>query len=155
MRLATGFACLLCFALFAAPALAADTSPVGTWQQVDDDTGEITSIIKITKNHDELTGTVVKVVHQSPEQIARDGKPPICTQCSGKRHNQPVEGMVIMWGVSQHGDHWSGGHILDPANGKTYKVKLTLADHGQHLKVRGYVGMSLFGRTQVWRRAAE
>lgn len=155
MRIATRLVCLACLSMLALPALAASTSPVGTWQQVDDDTGKVTSIIKITEASGELQGTVLKVLNMSPEQIARDGNPPICTQCDGKRHNQPIEGMVIMWGLTKDGDEWNGGHVLDPSSGKVYKVKLNLVDGGQKLKVRGYMGFSLFGRTQVWHRVAE
>src|SRR5699024_10738592 len=113
---------------------------------------KVTSIIRIDENDGILTGTVLKVMNRSPEAIARDGTPPLCTQCKGKRQNQPIEGMVVMWGLRRDGDEWNGGHVLDPNSGKIYKVKLHLLDHGRKLKVRGYVGLSLFGRTQVWRR---
>jgi len=155
MRIAARLACLLCLSWLALPALAASTSPVGTWRQVDDDTGKVTSIIKITEVNGELQGTVLKVMNMSPETIARDGNPPICTQCDGKRHNQPIEGMTIMWGLTKDDGAWSGGHILDPSKGKIYKVKLTLIDNGRKLKVRGYVGFSWIGRTQVWQREGE
>lgn len=153
-------AALLCLVPLTMPALATGTvpgsaSPVGTWNQIDDHTGKITSVIRISEHDGVLTGTVLKVMNMTPKQIARDGNPPICTQCSGKRHNQPIDGMVIMWGVTRDGDEWNGGHVLDPTSGKIYKVKLNLADHGQKLKVRGYVGFSLFGRTQVWKRVNE
>ncbi len=159
MRHAMRLACLICLCALAWPGVAAAqgagaaATPVGTWQQVDDNTGKITSIIEISRADDgTLTAKVLKVMNRSPEDIARDGTPPICTQCKGKRHNQPVIGMVIMSGVRKDGDQWDGGHIMDPHNGKTYKVKLSLEDHGQKLKVRGYIGLSLFGRTQVWQR---
>lgn len=57
-----------------------------------------------------------------------------------------------MWGVKKQGIIWDGGSILDPQNGKTYNVKLTLADDGKKLEVRGYMGVSLLGRTQTWQR---
>jgi len=63
--------------------------------------------------------------------------------------------MTIMWGVKKDGDHWDGGKILDPNNGKTYKVKLTPKDNGQKLDVRGYIGMPLLGRTQTWIRKTD
>lgn len=151
MRHIAQVACLLCLSWFAMPALAAD-SPVGTWNQVDDDSGKVTSVIRITENEGTLSGTVLEVKNMTPEQIARDGQPPKCTQCEGERHNQPIEGMDIMWGLTRDGDHWEGGHIIDPSSGKVYKVKLSLTDQGQHLKVRGYIGFSLLGRTQVWQR---
>lgn len=146
--------CSLLFAgLFwlAIPAVAAD-SPVGTWNQVDDDSGKVTSVIRITRHGDELRGKVLAVRNMTQEQIDRDGKPPKCTQCEGQRHNEPIVGMTVLWGLTQHGSEWSGGHILDPAKGKVYKAKLELTDGGEHLEVRGYVGVSLFGRTQTWER---
>ena len=128
-------------------------TPVGTWKQVDDHSGKVTSILKITKKHDKLEAKVIKVVYLTPKQIARDGKNPRCTQCKDVRHNKPIQGMTVMWGVSKKSSTvWSGGHILDPNNGSTYRVKLTLKDHGQKLDVRGYIGFPLLGRTQTWTR---
>lgn len=139
---------LIAFALLlATAAYAANDTPVGTWTQVDDATGKPKSIIEITEQPD---GTLQGVVKQV--LFSEQGTHPICNKCEGERHNQPVEGMVIMWGVKQDGDVWGGGQILDPHNGKTYKVKLSLADNGQKLDVRGYIGMPLLGRTQTWIR---
>ena len=151
MRIAVLSAIFTLGLLFAAQAVAAETSPVGTWTQVDDETGKPKSIIEITKLND---GTLQGVVRQV--LFSDQGPHPICDKCEGERHNQPVEGMTIMWGVKQTGDNeWSGGQILDPAKGKTYKVKLSLDDHGQKLDVRGYIGMPMLGRTQTWSRRAE
>ncbi len=136
--------------LMAAHAYAADDTPVGTWTQVDDATGKPKSIITISQEPDgTLKGVVDKVL------FSDQGPNPICDKCEGDRHNQPVEGMTIMWGVRKDGDQWDGGQILDPSNGKTYKVKLTLEDNGRKLNVRGYVGFSLFGRTQTWVRKTD
>ena len=60
--------------------------------------------------------------------------------------------MTFVWGLTQKGDSWKGGTILDPNNGKEYKAKITLGDDGQTLEVRGYVGVAALGRTQVWQR---
>jgi len=135
-----------------ATAFAADDTPVGTWQQVDDATGKITSLIQITDAGGELQGKVLKVMNMTPAQIARDGEHPRCTRCSGERKDQPIEGMTVMWGVHKDGDAWDGGHILDPKSGKTYKVKLALKDGGGKLDVHGYIGFALLGRTQTWIR---
>jgi uncharacterized protein (DUF2147 family) len=139
---------LIAFALvLATAAYAANESPVGTWTQVDDATGKPKSIIEITEQPDgTLQGTVKQVL------FSDQGPHPICDKCEGERHNQPVEGMVIMWGVKKNGDQWDGGQILDPHNGKTYRVKLSLKDDGQKLDVRGYIGMPMLGRTQTWIR---
>jgi uncharacterized protein (DUF2147 family) len=138
--------------LGAGAALAANDTPVGTWKQVDDVTGKPTSFIQITDNNGELQGKVLQVMNATPEDIARDGNPPKCTQCDGARKDQPIIGMTIMWGVTKDDSVWDGGKILDPKNGKTYKVKLSLTDGGQKLDVRGYIGFPLLGRSQVWER---
>ncbi|MBD8882244.1 DUF2147 domain-containing protein [Rhodanobacter sp. 7MK24] len=145
---------LACGLLLATGAVsAADLStPVGTWQQVDDVTGKPTSILQITESNGELQAKVLQVMNATPEDIARDGNPPKCTQCDGARKDQPIIGMTVMWGVTRDYDVWDGGRILDPKNGKTYKVKLTLKDGGQKLDVHGYIGFSLLGRSQVWKR---
>ena len=127
-------------------AWAANDTPVGTWQQVDDETGKVKSIIQITDNNGELQGKVLQVL------FSEDGPHPLCKKCDGERKDQPVEGMTIMWGVHQDGSTWDGGKILDPKSGTVYKVKLSLTDGGQKLDVHGYVGFSLLGRSQVWVR---
>ena len=76
----------------------------------------------------------------------------MCDACTGERHNQPVEGMVILWGVKQDGATWDDGRIVDPHNGKEYSVKLTPSDDGKSMEVRGYMGFSMLGRSQTWMR---
>ena len=133
--------------LLATAAYAANNTPVGTWTQVDDATGKPKSIIEITQQPDgTLQGTVKQVL------FSDQGTHPICKKCEGDRHDKPVVGMVIMWGVKKDGSAWDGGQVLDPDSGKIYKVKLSLEDNGQKLDVRGYIGWSLFGRTQTWLR---
>ncbi|MEI7037106.1 DUF2147 domain-containing protein [Fulvimonas yonginensis] len=132
--------------LASAAAFAADDTPVGTWKTIDDTTGKPKSIVQITEQNGELQGKVLQVL-QSDE-----GPHPLCRKCEGERKDQPVEGMVIMWGVHRDGDVWDGGRILDPHNGKTYKVKLSMLDNGNKLDVHGYIGFALLGRSQVWER---
>ena len=155
MKHAVRLALALGLLLGAGAVSAADTdtdTPVGTWKQVDDVSGKVKSIIQISESNGELQGKVLQVLNRSPEDIARDGEQPRCTQCGGARKDQPIEGMTIMWGVSKDGDVWDGGRILDPKNGKIYKVKLSLEDGGRKLDVHGYIGFSLLGRSQVWER---
>ena len=146
MRLAIRSAATAAALLVAAHAFAASDTPVGTWTQIDDETGKPKSIIEITEHDGTLQGVVKTVI------FSDQGTRPVCDKCEGARHNQPVEGMTIMWGVKQDGDVWDGGTILDPKYGKTYKVKLTLLDGGRKLDVHGYIGFALFGRSQVWVR---
>ena len=150
MRIALRSLLIAAALVLATAAYAAETTPVGTWTQVDDATGKPKSIIEITQQPDgTLQGTVRQVL------FSDQGTHPICDKCEGERHNQPVDGMVVMWGVKQDGEVWDGGRILDPNNGKTYKVKLSLADDGQKLDVRGYIGMPMLGRTQTWLRKVD
>ncbi|MHC1480443.1 DUF2147 domain-containing protein [Frateuria aurantia] len=149
-RLSSALAAAL---LLAGPVYAAQhDSPVGTWKTIDDETGKPRSIVEITEHDGELQAQVKQLLNLTPEEIRVDGEHPHCTRCDGERHNQPIEGMVIMWGVHKDGDSWDGGRVLDPKKGKTYKVTLKLADGGEKLDVRGYIGFSLLGRTQTWER---
>jgi uncharacterized protein (DUF2147 family) len=129
----------------AAPVLAA-TSPVGTWRTIDDKTHQPSSLVQITEQNGILEGKVIKVL------ATDDGPNPVCKACDGERKDKPVEGMTIMWGLKQDGDEWNGGQILDPKNGKIYKVKLSLDATGTTLDVHGYIGFSLIGRSQTWER---
>ena len=138
--------------LAAGSALAASDTPVGTWKTIDDETHQPKSIVEITENNGELQAHIVKLLNRSPEDIARDGAVALCKPCSGDRHDKPIEGMNIMWGVTRDDDVWDGGKILDPKSGKTYKVKLKLLDGGRKLDVHGYIGFALIGRSQVWER---
>lgn len=138
---------LLALALLAgAPAFAADNTPVGTWTTIDDATGKPKSIVQITEANGKLEGKVLEVLQSD------QGPHPVCKACDGERKDKPVEGMVILWDVAKDGDVWDGGRILDPKNGKTYKVKLSMLENGQKLDVHGYIGFAWLGRSQVWER---
>jgi uncharacterized protein (DUF2147 family) len=80
---------------------------------------------------------------------------PKCEKCEGSRRNQPVMGMTILWGLTKQGEEYQGGEILDPENGKVYRARIKLIDNGQKLDVRGFIGFSLFGRSQIWIREGE
>lgn len=133
-------------------ALAANDTPAGTWKTIDDATHQPKSIVEITEHDGVYEAKIVQLLNRSPADIARDGEVALCKSCDGERKDQPVIGMTIMWGVRKDGDVWDGGKILDPKNGKTYKVKLAMLDGGQKLDVHGYIGFSLLGRSQVWER---
>ncbi|MCV4777311.1 DUF2147 domain-containing protein, partial [Escherichia coli] len=79
----------------------------------------------------------------------------VCEKCSDDRKNQPIVGLTIIRNVKKNGDDaalWDGGDILDPNNGKVYRVRMKPVDGGRRLEVRGYIGAPLLGRTQVWQR---
>jgi uncharacterized protein (DUF2147 family) len=121
---------------------------VGLWKTFDERTGNLKSVLRIVEVDGELSGEVVETY--------REGDPePICVKCEGERQNQPIEGMEILWGFKKDGERWTGGHILDPNNGKNYKCHMELIENGSKLKVRGFIGISLIGRTQTWERTEE
>jgi uncharacterized protein (DUF2147 family) len=134
--------------LFATSALAQGPSAVGRWTTIDDETKKPKSVITIYEEGGKLFGKIEKLFREPNEE-----QNPLCDKCEGALKNQPILGMVILRNLEKDGDAWSGGTILDPANGKTYKCKIAVEDGGKKLKVRGYIGMALIGRTQYWVRA--
>jgi uncharacterized protein (DUF2147 family) len=133
--------------LSAQSAFAADLSPVGRWRTIDDKTGEQTGVVDIVQSGDELTGRVIKI-------IPKPGDPadPVCKKCDGPERDQRIVGMMILKGFKRDGDEWDGGTILDPRSGNVYSSELRLDDGGKKLLVRGYIGISLIGRTATWIR---
>jgi uncharacterized protein (DUF2147 family) len=125
----------------------AQATPAGLWRTVDDDGKTEKSQVRITESGGVFTGKVEKVADASKA----DAK---CTECTDERKDKPIVGMVMLRNVKAAADGtWEGGEILDPNNGKTYKVRLKPIDGGSKLEVRGYVGTPLLGRTQTWLRA--
>ncbi len=139
--------CLLVVTLAAVPAFAQSASPAGLWKTVDDATKQEKSLIRIQESGGVFTGTLVKLLGPGASTDAR------CTRCSDARKDQPIVGLTLITGVTRDAEGvWAGGEILDPGNGKTYRVRLTLDDGGKELRVRGYLGVPLLGRTQTWIR---
>ena len=140
----------LVFIALLLPALrlgAAEPSPVGLWKTIDDNSGQPRGLIRIREVNGRLEGTVEKGFPKPGET-----QPPKCDKCDGARRNQPVLGMTILWGLTKQGDEYQGGEILDPESGKIYRAKVKLIDNGKKLEVRGFIGVSLLGRSQIWLR---
>ena len=127
----------------------ANSSPVGLWKTIDDATGKPRSLIRISDKNGELIATIEKGL--LPSNSPND----VCDQCTGERKGKPLIGMVIMDGMKAKGDVFEGGHILDPDNGETYQCKIKLDSTGNKLEVRGFIGVSLLGRSQTWLREEE
>ena len=137
-------------ALCLASALAhAQATPAGLWKTIDDATKKEKSLVRITDNAGVYIGKIEKLLDPTAKQDA------VCDKCTDERKDKPILGMTIITGVKQSAsaaDIWDGGHILDPNDGKVYKVRLSPADGGKKLDVRGYIGMPMLGRTQPWLR---
>jgi len=131
---------------FMCNAFAANESPVGLWKTIDDKTGKPRSLIRISENNGEYTAVVEKGLRET------DTGETVCDKCTDERKGQRVIGMTVLKGMKYKGGSYEGGEILDPENGKTYKCKMKLDETGDKLEVRGYIGVSLFGRTQTWLR---
>jgi uncharacterized protein (DUF2147 family) len=145
MRLALALL-MLCFAAMAA---AADrTSPVGLWKTIDDKTQQPRSLVRIVEAAGVLEGRIEQLLNRQPD----DDPENLCRACKGDRKDRPVIGMKILWGLVKDGDVWEDGEILDPKNGKTYSCKLRVSADGSKMEVRGFIGLSLIGRSQTWIR---
>jgi uncharacterized protein (DUF2147 family) len=141
------FACAVILSLSAASALAQMT-PVGLWRTVSDTNGEVSSESRIVENAGMLSGRIERALGSSYKPGNK------CDVCKDDRKDQPIEGLEFIRGVTrvEGKDVWEGGTILDPDTGTVYKVKLTPVEGGKKLEVRGFIGVSLFGRTQTWTR---
>ena len=135
----------LALALAAGSAFAQAT-PAGTWKTIDDNTGKQKGEVTIVENNGVFTGKVTKILVPGDENKT-------CTKCTDDRKDQPIKGLTILTGLKADGNNnWDGGQILDPENGKVYSAKMSLSEDGQKLNVRGFLGISLLGRTQTWIR---
>ena len=124
----------------------AQMTPVGLWKTIDDDGKTEKSLVRIVEKGGVLSGVVEKLFDASKQ----DSK---CDQCTDERKDKLVLGMTVIRNVRQDADDkeiWSGGEILDPNNGKTYKTRLKPVDGGKTMQMRGYIGF--FYRTQIWHR---
>jgi uncharacterized protein (DUF2147 family) len=140
---------IACALAGAALSALAQTTPAGLWKTVDDGTKKEKSLVRIVETNGVFSGKVEKIIDPDAPKDAT------CKDCTDERKDKPVVGMTIIRNVKQSADDknvFEGGDILDPNNGKVYKVKLKLTDNGSKLDVRGYIGAPLLGRTQTWSR---
>ena len=115
----------------------------GKWKTIDDETGKAKSIVEIWKKSDGKYYGKISQLLVKPENAN-------CVSCKDDRKNKPLLGMEIIRGLKKDGDEFTGGTITDPKNGKSYKC--TITKDGDKLNVRGYMGISLIGRTQTWQK---
>lgn len=124
-----------------------DGPPIGLWKTFDDQTRDEKSLVEIIVEDGKLTGKIDSLF-LSPDEDQN----PLCDECKGERKDEQIIGMTILWNLKKKNDKWSGGKILDPENGKIYGCKLEVIENGNKLKIRGFLGLSLLGRTQYWEK---
>lgn len=146
MRAMQLFILTVALCLIHSTAIAATDSPAGLWQTIDDASGKPRSLIRISEQNGEYSAVVEKGL------LPTDTGDKVCDKCTDARKGQKIIGMTIAKGLKKNGNQYDGGEILDPENGKLYKCKMKLDDTGNQLEVRGYIGISLLGRSQTWTR---
>ena len=149
LRVPTALLCAA-LALFSLPCAARAagerwSTPVGLWAPIDKATGKPLGLISIYENHGLYYGRI-EPTSAHDHSLAR------CTQCTGSRHDQPIIGLILMRHLRYKDGRYVGGDILDPNTGRVYDCELRLVDGGRKLVMRGYLGIPLFGHSQVWHR---
>ncbi len=131
--------------VLATSAFAADLNNT-QWRTVDDETGKAKALVEFSKSSNgTYTATIKKLLDPKAKTV--------CTECSGSQKNKPMEGLDIVQNLKlDKGNKYTGGTILDPKSGKTYKMNAEMASNGKTLKVRGYIGVAALGRNQTWYR---
>jgi uncharacterized protein (DUF2147 family) len=124
---------------------AAELSPEGLWRTTDDKTGKPKGIVRIYRENGAFFGRVESSIDPAKAKE-------VCDLCKDERRNKPVVGMVVLRNMRKNGDQYTGGDILDPDNGTVYRCKFWMQDQGRTLILRGFIGFSLFGRSQTWVR---
>ena len=156
LKLATLTFCFALLAIMTAPAQAHESDALGVWATEPTERGQ--AHVKITKEGDVYVGEIIwleKPTYDASEGADLEGKEKTDRQNpDASKRDQPIVGLQIVNGMKYSGEHaWEGGTIYDPENGKTYKAKMSL--EGDTLKVRGFIGFSLLGRTSEWTRVKD
>ena len=135
---------LLIIAIVFSSTHAQKNSVLGKWKSIDDQTGKQMGVVHIYEEDGKIYGKVIEITKEQD----RDK---LCNNCLGEDKDQPILGLNVIRGLTKDGEEYSGGKILDPKHGKYYKCYINLENENK-LKVRGYIGISFFGRTQYWHR---
>lgn len=142
-----GFFCCMLFTIVSWTH-AADIT--GTWRTVDDKTGYVRAYIQIEKQKDDTyAGKIIKDFPAPEVPLTQ------CHNCPAPFTNKPIIGLTILQKMKvdpKDPNNYIGGEVLDPRGGKIYHGKARLNASGNRLTLRGYIGISMIGRSQTWIR---
>lgn len=130
--------------LFSLVFYAQNKNIIGKWNTIHEETGKIISVVEIYEMNNKIYGKVCEISNPKSRNL-------LCKNCLGEDKDKPILGMTVIKGLQKNSNEYSDGEILDPNSGNLYQCYITLI-HQDKLKVRGYIGISLFGRTQYWER---
>jgi hypothetical protein len=126
---------------------AAEPTAAGLWEKRDA-SGKPEGWFRIADRNGAYEGQIVRMFPKPGE----DPSSWRCTKCEGEQKNAPVLGITFIKSMKRQGLAYEDGKILDPRDGSRYSARMDLSPDGQQLSVRGYLGISLLGKTEVWTR---